>query len=316
MTYTQFLTFGSIAKDELMSHPGLFQDQLDVKNLNKINVFFMVDKLNQSLGGISTNIAYNFKQLSNKTCYILGGIGLDGQSFVDFFNQNNIDISYLKRSIELYTGTFKGISFLDQNQIGAFYYGANLEGKNILLSEIHSVEKSLLGISSSSPEAVLSIQKQAIKLQLDYLYDPGMMLTWADNDLLIEGILNSKYLIANDYEMNLIFERTGLNIQALISKNIQLIITKGKDGLDYYSSEEKLSLKSYPVSKFVDPTGAGDAFRGGFVAYLLDQKPIRDCLIAGSVLGSMCVEKSGAVNHIFDIKSFEERYLHIAKNSF
>lgn len=313
--YTQFLTFGSIAKDELMSHPGLFQNQLDVNNLDKVNVFFMVDKLDQSLGGISTNIAYNFKQLSKKNCYILGGIGPDGQAFSDFFNQNDIKTKYLEHSSDLFTGTFKGISFLDQNQIGAFYYGANLEGKKISLSSINDIKNSLLALSSSSPEAVESIQKQAIEIGVDYLYDPGMMLTWASDSLLKEGILNCKYLIANDYEMNLIFERTGFNIQDLVSKNIQLIITKGKDGLDYYSTNQSIHLKSFPISNFVDPTGAGDSFRGGFAAYLLDQKPVRDCLIAGSVMGSLCVEKSGSVKHTFNQEVFNKRYCYIDENS-
>ncbi|MEI6728548.1 MAG: PfkB family carbohydrate kinase [bacterium] len=313
MQYSQLLTFGSIAKDELMTHPGLLQSQIDIKNLDHLNIFFMVDSLKQALGGIATNIAYNYKLLNKGKCYILGGLGIDSQDFTEFYNANAIDTTYLKFSKDLYTGTFKGISFLDQNQIGAFYYGANLEGKKIYLKDIANIENSLLVLSSSHPEAVGSIQKQALDLNIDYLYDPGMMLTWIDNQLLKEGLLGAKYIVANDYEMNLIFERTGLKIQDLIALDITVITTKGKDGLHYQYGSENIKIEAFPVTNFKDPTGAGDAFRGGFLAYLLDDKPILDSLIAGSALASMAVESLGGVNHVLNNQEFLNRFEHLKK---
>ena len=316
MPYSQFLTFGSIAKDELMTHPGLLQSQIDVKNLDKLNIFFMVDTLKQTLGGIANNIAYNFKLMSHKDCYILGAVGIDGKDFFEFYAKNNIDTSFLKSSKELYTGTFKGVSFLDQNQIGAFYYGANLDGKDTDLDSIKDIKNSLLGLSSSHPEAVYSIQKQAIKLGVDYLYDPGMMLTWIDDNLLKEGLLGAKYVVANDYEMNLIFARTGLKIEDLTNENIAVITTKGKDGLNYQDKNSNISIGAFPVTNFIDPTGAGDAFRGGFVAYLLDGKSIVDSLVAGSVLGSIAVESLGGVNHDLDSEKFLHRFNQIKTTVF
>jgi adenosine kinase len=181
------------------------------------------------------------------------------------------------------------------------------------LNDISDVKNSLLIISSSHPEAVSSIQKQALEINIDYLYDPGMMLTWIDNELLKEGLLGAKYIVANDYEINLIFERTGLKIQDLIDLNITVITTKGKDGLNYQNGKQNIKIEAFPVTNFKDPTGAGDAFRGGFLAYLLDDKPILDSLIAGSALASMAVESLGGVNHVLENQEFLNRFDYLKK---
>lgn len=314
MSYSQLLTFGSIAKDELMTHPGIFQDHIDKDNLEDLNVFFIIDDLKIELGGIATNISYNFNLLSDKTNYILGGIGLDGKVFEDFFKFHKINTDYLKRSSELYSGTFKGIASIDQNQIGAFYYGANLAAKEIVLSEIPDYQNSLLILSSSHPEAVKEILNQAIELNQDYVFDPGMMLTWIDNQSLFKGVKSSKYLISNNYEINLLLKRLKLEIQDIVNSGTSLIVTKGKNGVDYYDKNKSLQLPAVSISRFVDPTGVGDAFRGGFFAGILENKSLEDSLIQGSVMGSFAVESRGGVNHKLDQKLFEERF-NTLKNS-
>jgi adenosine kinase len=315
MSYKQLLTFGSIAKDELMTHPGVFHDNIDPNNLENLNVFFIIDDLKQAVGGIASNLSYSFNLVSKKDNYILGGIGIDGEIFEKFFEENEIKTDYLKRSSELYSGTFKGIAATNQNQIGAFYYGANLAAKDIKLAEIPDVNESLLIISANHPESVKEMVDQAVDLGLDYAFDPGMMLTWIDEDLLKKGVQNAKFVISNDYEIGLVLQRLTTTIEGLNSQNIAVITTKGEKGVQYKDSNNQIELPAYQIEKFVDPTGAGDAFRAGFLAGLLEEKDLISSLVQGSVLGSFAVEFAGGTNHKFSDSEFQKRLQDIASKA-
>jgi adenosine kinase len=245
----------------------------------------------------------------------LGGIGIDGEIFEKFFEENKIKTDYLKRSSELYSGTFKGIAATNQNQIGAFYYGANLAAKDIQLSQIPNSKESLLIISANHPESVQEIVNQAVELGIDYAFDPGMMLTWIDEDLLKKGVENAKFVISNDYEIGLVLQRLATTVEALNSQNIAVITTKGEKGVQYKDSNNQIELPSYQIEKFVDPTGAGDAFRAGFLAGLLEEKDLLTSLVQGSVLGSFAVEFPGGTNHKFTESEFQKRHDWIHSNS-
>ena len=315
MPYKKLLTFGSIAKDELMSHPGVFHDHIDSENLENLNVFFIIDDLRQAVGGIASNLSYSFNLVSDKDNYILGGVGIDSEIFDKFFAENGIKTDYLQRSSDLFSGTFKGIAATNQNQIGAFYYGANLAAKEIKLKEIPEAQESLLIISANHPESVEEMVEQAVELGLDYAFDPGMMLTWIGPELLKKGVENAKFVISNDYEIGLVLKRLETTLEELNSKNIAVITTKGEKGVEYQDSSNKIQLPAYKIEKFVDPTGAGDAFRAGFLAGLLEEKEILDALVQGSVLGSFAVEFAGGTNHKFSDQEFKKRFKNIKEKS-
>lgn len=296
--YSKLLVFGSIAKDEIMYFPGQFGQFIDKDNINKLNVSFLAEKLEQTLGGIATNITYNYKLLSDKPVYVLGSVGIDSQVFTDFFEKNNINTDHLLVSTELYSGTYKAITDSTQNQIGAFYYGANSESIGIDLDVIDDVKNALLVISANESSAFLKIQNQAIKLGIDYMYDPGMCLTWIKDEDLRAGIMGSKYLIANDYETDQILKRLNITLEDIIKEGIIVITTLGKDGVKYISSDSDIFVPSFKVDKVVDPTGAGDSFRGGFLAGILDGKSVKDSLTQGNLIASISVQSKGGVGHI------------------
>ncbi len=296
-SYSQLLVFGSIAKDELMTFDGQFQDHIDPNKLASLNVSFVASSLKQELGGIATNISYNFSLLSTKPVYVLGGLGKDGQYILDFFQQHNISTDFLIQSQDLYTGTYKAISDKQQNQIGAFYQGANEIAKQIKLDTIPNLEQSLLILSANDPEAFLAIQKQAIDLKVDYLYDPGMALSWIDKNDLEQGILQAKYLVANEYEMQQIIDRLSTSVNDLVKHGLTIITTQGQHGVTLQDQNVQTHVEAYKTTDFKDPTGAGDSFRGGFTAGILEGLDTLESLAQGNALASFAVESYGGVNH-------------------
>lgn len=296
MVIDNILILGSMAYDEIMDFPGQFTDHFHPEKLHQINVSFVVSRLVKQTGGIATNISYNLRQVSSKKITVFGGLGKDGNEFLEFFSQNNIDASSILIDHSLYTATGKVMTDLHNNQIWAFYYGASIHGTEVSL-EKYTDANSLLVISATHEKPFIHFQREAVKHSIKYLYDPGMALTWIKPDDLREGIMNAKYLVGNDYEVGHIQKVLHISTEELISQGLVVITTLGEKGVRYQSKDEEYYVPAFLVKDVVDPTGAGDAFRGGFIGGLAEGKDILEALKLGNVLASFAIEKYGTVNH-------------------
>lgn len=299
MTNTQYnhvIVSGSMAYDDIMNFPSRFMDFILPEKLHQINVSFVVDKLEKQLGGTATNIAYNLSILTDKKISLLAGIGKDGDIFLNFLRQHGIDVDGILVDKELYTATGKAITDVDNNQIWGFYYGACEKGKDISL-EKYLTDQSIVILSATHPKAFMHFQEESIRLGATYLYDPGMIMTTLSPEKLREGVLHSTWFVGNDYEISQILHMTGLTIPELLNKGIQVITTLGDKGVKYQSANEELSAPAYTHKETVDPTGAGDAWRGGFISGIIEGKTIIDCLHQANALASFAVEHYGTVNH-------------------
>jgi len=319
--YKNVYVTGSIAYDTIMNFPNEFQNYFHPEKLHQINVSFVVDKLEKQLGGTGSNIAYNIALItnskfliSNKTqisnVKLLGSVGKDGKEFINFFKKNKIDVTGVIVDKKLYTSSGSVITDTKNNQIWGFYYGAS---EKIPYTDFNNINKEtdFLVISANHKNSFLYFQREAIKNKISYLYDPGMTLTWISDKDLKEGVMNCIYLVGNDYEIAMILKRLNVSINLLIDKGINVIITLGENGVDYYDVGAKhdspMHVNTFKVTKMIDPTGAGDAWRGGFVAGLLNGNTIKDCLKLGNVMASFAIEKYGTVNHHPSRKEIEER---------
>jgi len=307
MPYSQALIFGSVAIDEVMSFPKTFAEFIDKDNLENLDISFVVPTLSQSFGGVGANISYNTSQLTKKPVYLLGAIGPDGQRIKKHLEKAGVDLKHLIEASNLYTSTWKAVFDSNQRMISTFYYGAAEKAKEINLEEISNHKESLLLIGSNHKDGYLKKVQEAIDLQVDFIFDPGMTLTWIDDTDLEKGSLNAKYLIANDYEMSQILKRLNKTISDFTSAGVKVITTMGEKGLVYEDKNQKIQLPAHPIPKFIDGTGAGDAFRGGFISSLLEDENLLKALIQGSVAGSFAVESVGGMNHNFDKNEFEKR---------
>jgi adenosine kinase len=296
MLINRILVAGSIAYDEIMDFPGLFVDYFQPEKLHNINVSFVVDKLVKQYGGIATNISYNARLVTSKGVDVIGSVGKDGQAFVDFFTSHRINTSHIYKDAELYTASGKVMTDTKNNQIWAFYYGASACVSKSKL-ETYKDGNTLLVLSATHSKPFLYFQEQAIKHSIPYLYDPGMTLTWISPKDLEEGIYHAKYLVANDYEITKIQKILHVTVEELVANNVIVITTLGEDGTRYQSKDEELIVPAYKINKVIDPTGAGDAFRGGFIGSMAEEKTVIEALKTGNVLASFAIEKYGTVNH-------------------
>jgi adenosine kinase len=320
--YKNVYVTGSIAYDTIMNFPNEFQNYFHPEKLHQINVSFVVNKLEKQLGGTACNIAYNISLIINNQLSIinqkseislLGSLGKDGKEFTNFFRRNKIDVSGVIVDKKLYTSAGSVITDIKNNQIWGFYYGASEKIPYIDFKKINK-DTDLLVISANHKNSFLYFQKEAIKNKIPYLYDPGMTLTWIIDRDLEEGVLNCKYLVGNDYEIAMILRRIKKTVNELTSYGLKIITTLGEEGVRY---EERSKIKDqrskiiqisgYKVKKMLDPTGAGDAWRGGFVAGLLMNYSTKDCLRLGNVMASFAIEKYGTVNHRPTKKEIEKR---------
>lgn len=295
--YSNVLVTGSIAFDEIMDFPSEFQKYIDPTKLHQLNVSFVVDKLEKQIGGIGTNIVYNLCLLKNfKNVVLLSSVGKDGKQIIDWLKKNKINTKSILIDKDLYTATGKVITDKKGNQIWGFYYGALIKSKDIDLTQ-YVKRGSLLIITSTHPNGFLKHQKQAIKLKLDYFYDPGPTLSWIETEDLQEGVKYCKWLIGNDYEIGRVLQTLQTSIVDLTKQNIAVITTLGDQGVQYTDSENNFLVPAFKVKNIIDPTGAGDAWRAGFVSGILQGETILRSLKIGNALASFAVEKYGTVNH-------------------
>jgi adenosine kinase len=248
----------------------------------------------------------------------VGVVGKDGGELIEFFKKNSIDTSYVLEDNKLYTATGKVITDMNDNQIWGFYYGACAIDpmKNSRLWTLDSKQDFWI-LSATHEKPFTSTLRHVIKNKLPYLFDPGMALTWIRDDLLKKGVMNAQYVIGNDYEIAMIEKRLGMKVDDLNKAGISVIITLGADGVrfnptkksssysldsrlrgnDNTSTGKQIIVKAVRLRKVVDPTGAGDAWRGGFVGALMAGKPMRECLVMGNVMASFAVESVGTVEY-------------------
>lgn len=278
-------------------------------------------------------------QSSNPQISILGGIGKDGTEHLHFFKKHNIETSGIIVDKKIFSANGSVITDIKDNQIWGFYYGACERGKDVRFTQFVKKD-SLMIISANHPGAFLAAQKYAMKNKIDYLYDAGMALTWIKDSDLKQSVMNATYLIGNDYEIAMILKRIKMTEKDLVKKEINIITTLGEKGVQYkfaldsaahvfppvlvrqqtaetarvsgslhsrHLVQNSIIIPAVKVKKVVDPTGAGDGFRGGFMVALAYGYDMIDCLRMGNVVASFAIEKYGTVNYKISRREFEKR---------
>lgn len=304
--FTSAIVTGSVAFDEIMDFPGYFSDFIKPEKIHQLSVSFVVDRLEKQLGGTGTNIVYNINLVAPQQAILFASIGRDGKVFLEWMRRLKLSTKGILIDKKLYTATGKAITDKRDNQIWGFYYGASEMAKKISIKK-YITDATVTVVSANHKDAFMNFQRQLIAEKGMYLYDPGMSLTWINKEDLIEGILHCRWVVGNDYEMSRVFEITGLKKADLFKRGITIITTLGENGVYYTDGIEELAIPAFHIKKVIDPTGAGDAWRGGFVAGLLRGDLVSDCLIQANALASFAVEEYGTVNHHPSIKQIQER---------
>lgn len=295
---------GSIAYDYIMDFPGKYGDHILPDKIHQINLSFIVSKFEKRRGGTAGNVSYTLALLSTPHS-LFSVAGKDFSEYKRAFRKLKINLDNISIDKNKYTTTGFAMADKVHNQIWGYFYGAADKIKDLDLKKVAS-KNDLLIIGPSGAEGSMSLVKQAVKLGIPYMFDPGFILTQVSNTDLKLGVKHSKYLIGNDYEISLIKDRVKDWKNIFATKTI--ITTLGKEGTIIQSPEKTYKILAAKPKEVVDPSGAGDAWRGGFLAGLHRGFDLQICGQIGSVASCYAIENYGCQEHKYTKKEFENRY--------
>jgi adenosine kinase len=296
---------GSLAYDRIMNFPGYFSDHILPEKTHILNISFQVDGMKERLGGTAGNIAYALALLGEHPI-ISASIGHDYHQYFKWLSTNGLSTDNIRIVENESTASAYIITDKADNQItgfnpGAMKYPASMDFDGLI------PEETVVIISPGNLEDMLNYSRLCKSQGIKYIFDPGQSLTTWDSANLVQAIDGCGILISNDYELNLIMNKTGLNREALLKLGQSIITTKGEQGSTVYSPEGEIDISAVKPNQVVDPTGAGDSFRAGLIKGLLQNLSLEQCAHMGSVCASFCLECQGTQEYRFSPAEFTAR---------
>lgn len=298
---------GSIAFDYLMRFPGRFREHLIEGKLDRISVSFLVETLVRERGGSGANIAYNLALLGERPI-LMGTAGVDFADYRAWLDVSGVDTSAVRVIPDVFTASFFVNTDSDSNQIGSFFTGAMAHSRGYRLAEAVSGRPDLVVVAPNDPVAMSELADECCQSGVPFLFDPSQQVIWLDADFLRHGTEQCSMLIVNEYEWAMIANKTGLTRDQLVDEGKTLIVTHGGDGSHIYASGEHIFVPIFPVTRLVDPTGVGDAYRAGLLKGIASGFGWELCGQLGSVAAAYVLEHSGTQNHTFTLPEFVARF--------
>ncbi len=303
------LICGSIAYDNIMVFSGRFKDQILPDQIHILNVAFLVPELRREFGGCAGNIAYNLRLLGGDPV-IMATVGSDFGPYRRWMKQNGIDDRLITEVEDTLTAQAYITTDLDDNQITAFHPGAMDHSQ---LNTVPADDGITIGmVSPDGRQGMLDHACQLEEAGIPFVFDPGQGLPMFGGDELCRFIEQASWVAVNDYEGQMLEERTGLDKQAIAARVDALIVTRGGAGSVIYTGGEQLEIPAAKARQLRDPTGCGDAYRAGLLYGLMRQMPWQDTGRLASLLGARKIECKGTQNHRFDrdtlMTDFETAY--------
>jgi adenosine kinase len=258
---------GSIATDHLMQFPGKFSEQLLADHLQKVSLSFLVDDLVIHRGGVAGNMAFAIGLLGGDVA-LIGAAGKDFDDYRQWLTAHGVDCDGVLISDSAYTARFVCTTDEDMAQIASFYPGAMSEARNIKLADLVSRTGApeLVIVGANDPEAMFLHTEECRQLGLAFAADPSQQLARLSGDEIRKLIGGAEYLFTNDYEWDLLLQKSGLSEAQVMSQIGLRVTTLGPKGVDLVSSDGAfVHVGVVPETHQADPTGIGDAFRAGFL---------------------------------------------------
>lgn len=301
------LLTGSVAFDYLMSFPGNFRDHILEDKLETISLSFLVDKMVKRPGGIAPNIAYNLALLGVKP-RVMATVGEDFIEYRNWLEQLGIDTSAMKVIPGEFTASFFANTDLQNNQIASFYTGAMAHAIELSIKELDGEKPDLVVISPNDPRAMSKYVEECKSLHIPYIYDPSQQIVRLSREELRDGIDGATALMVNEYEFGLIQKHTGLSEEDIKAATRFLVVTQGERGSSIYVDGEEIQIPIVPAESIADPTGVGDAFRGGFLTGYYHGFDWDTCGQMGALSATYCLESIGTQSHKFTIEEYISRF--------
>ena len=299
------LICGSFAYDNIMVFGDRFKNHILPDQVHILNVCFLVPEMRREFGGCAGNIAYGLKLLGGQPLP-MATVGQDFAPYRDWMARCGIDDSHVTEVDNTFTAQAYITTDLDDNQITAFHPGAmGFAHRNV----INEVENVALGIiSPDGREGMIEHAAQFAAAGIPFIFDPGQGLPMFSGEELCNFIEQATWVTVNDYEWQLLQEKTGLSVAEITDRVEALIVTRGGKGSVIYSNGDEYLIPTVTPKEINDPTGCGDAYRAGLI-YGLNRG--LDWNITGriaSLMGSIKIENNGTQNHQFTLEEFRQRF--------
>ena len=299
------LICGSLAFDTIMSFGGRFSEALLADQLHKINVAFLVPGIRREFGGCAGNIAYNLKLL-NGDPLIMATIGQDSAPYIDRLDKLGISRRCIKLIDSSYTAQAFITTDIDSNQITAFHPGAMAMSHQIKIADAGKV--SIAIIAPDGRDGMIEHARDCAAANIPFIFDPGQGLPMFNGEELTHFIELATYVAVNDYEAELLTERTGLSLQQIAERVSALIVTRGEQGAEIFTTDGRLDVSVVKVADIVDPTGCGDAFRAGMLFGLTRGMDWMTIGRLSSLMGAIKIASQGGPNHAPSVAQIEDRF--------
>jgi adenosine kinase len=296
---------GSLAYDRIMDFPGYFSDHILPEKVRVLNVCFQVNGMKEKFGGTAGNIAYALTLLGEKP-QVSATLGQEEHKYLEWLKKNGISSDNIKIIKDEFTASAYITTDKANNQItgfnpGAMNYSSSLEFDNL------DPKETLVIISPGNLEDMLNYPRLCKARGIDYIFDPGQSIPMLEPEDLVQVIDGCRILVSNDYELDLILNKTGLKKEALLERARTIIVTMGELGSRISTLNGEIEIPAAKAKIVRDPTGAGDSYRGGMISGLVHGKDVEESARIGSVCASFSVECYGTQEYTFSPEEFNER---------
>lgn len=297
------LICGSMAYDSIMVFNDYFKNHILPDQIHKLSVAFYVPEMKKNYGGTAGNIAYNLK-LINGNPIIMSTAGKDFQDYKNQLEKNSINTDHIKIIPNQLTAQAFITTDLDDNQITAFHPGAMIESHQNNLTSI-AKEVALAIIAPDGKDGMIQHADQCVKNNIPFLFDPGQGLPMFDKTELLQFIKQATYIAVNDYEGQLLQNKTNLSLSEIANQVEALIVTKGAQGSEIFVQNNCIKIAAIPIDNPIDPTGCGDAFRAGLTYGIVNKFSWDKIGKLASTLGAIKIKSQGGQNHTPTLSEIE-----------
>jgi len=299
------LICGSLAYDSIMVFEDHFKNHILPDKVHMLSVSFLVPELNKVFGGCAGNISYNFKMLGGEP-YPMAAVGSDYGPYRDRLEKLGISQKYVLELSDKFTPQCFITTDLDDNQITAFHPGAMMESHQNKVAAADGIDIGI--VAPDGRDAMIQHSTDFAAAGIPFIFDPGQALPLFDGEDLKRFIDEATWVTVNDYEAELVKERTGYSELDIANKVEAFIVTKGGEGSSIYVKDQVLEIPNAKATELKDPTGCGDAYRAGLLYGLQHNLDWETTGRIASLIGAIKIEHKGTQNHSFTMDEFKARY--------
>src|SRR5436190_24172892 len=296
---------GSIAFDYLMSFPGRFTEHFLPEHMNRVSLSFLVDSMDKRRGGCAPNIAYTLALLGERPL-LMATAGEDFGEYRQWLEAAGVDTSLVRQVAGKFCASFFCSTDRENNQIASFYTGAMADAGQLSFRTVSDCGLAI--ISPNDPGAMLQYAEECRTLGIRYIFDPGQQCARMSGVELRDGVTGATIVIVNDYELELLRQKAGFGEDDILTTSQALIVTRGEAGSSVITRDGRIDVPAVPPDRIVDPTGVGDAYRGGLMKGIVMGLPYQIAARIGTVAATYALEHLGGQSHAYSWQEFQKRY--------